>query len=215
MENLQNNQEREKKILTEDEEVSYGVGSFLWEVAKVFVWALVIILPIRVFLFQPFFVQGASMEPNFQNGDYLVVGELGYKETSLDLFGAHLFTVGEVKDLKREEVVVFRYPRNPEQYFIKRIIGLPGEQVKIANGKVQIFNKENPEGLVLDESGYLAKGVVTGGAVDITLSQDQYFVLGDNRPNSSDSRIWGPLPKNDVVGKVMLRAWPLAKTEIL
>ena len=215
MENLKNNQENEKKILTEDEEVSYGVGSFLWEVAKLIILVAVIMLPIRIFLFQPFRVQGASMQPNFQNNDYLIVNELTYKQTDVNLLGAHLFTVGTVKDLKRGEVVVFRYPKNPEQYFIKRVIGLPGEQVKIVNGKVKIFNQENPEGLTLDESGYLPKSVATGGAVDITLSQDQYFVLGDNRPNSSDSRIWGPLPKNDVIGKVMLRAWPFTKAEIL
>ncbi len=112
MEKLKNNS-------GENEEVYYGVGSFLLEIVKVFFWALVIILPIRVFLFQPFFVQGASMEPNFKNGDYLVVNELGYKETSIDVVGKHLFTVGEVRDLKRGEVVVFRYPRNPQQYFIK------------------------------------------------------------------------------------------------
>ena len=198
-----------------EEQVYYGVGSFLLEVVKVFVWALVIILPIRVFLFQPFFVQGASMEPNFKNGDYLVVNELTYKQTDVNLLGTHLFTVGTVKDLKRGEVVVFRYPRNPEQYFIKRVIGLPGEQIKIVDGRVKIFSQSNPEGEVLDESAYLPKGLITSGAVEITLSQDQYFVLGDNRANSSDSRVWGPLPKNDVIGKVLIRAWPLAKAEIL
>ncbi len=208
--------EKSKNNTTEEnEEVYYGVGSFLWEVVKVFFWALVIILPIRIFLFQPFFVQGASMEPNFKNGDYLVVGELGYKETSIDVVGQHLFTVGEVKDLKRGEIVVFRYPRNPEQYFIKRVVGLPGEEVKIAEGKVMVFNKENPAGVILDENAYLPKGLSTSGTTDITLSQDQYFVLGDNRANSSDSRVWGPLPKYDVVGKVLIRAWPFSKAEIL
>ncbi len=208
MEKLKNNS-------GENEEVYYGVGSFLLEIVKVFFWALVIILPIRVFLFQPFFVQGASMEPNFKNGDYLVVNELGYKETSIDVVGKHLFTVGEVRDLKRGEVVVFRYPRNPQQYFIKRVIGLPGEQVKVADGKVRIFNKENPDGVILDENAYLPKGLSTGGTTEITLSQDQYFVLGDNRANSSDSRVWGPLPKYDVVGKVLIRAWPFSKAEVL
>jgi signal peptidase I len=216
MEKLKVVSKEEKDIKAkDDEEGYYGVGSFLLEVVKVFIWALVIILPIRVFLFQPFFVQGASMEPNFKNGDYLVVNELGYKQTDVNIFGGHLFTVKMAKDLKRGEVVVFRYPRNPEQYFIKRIIGLPGERVKIADGKAEIFNKENIDGMILDESGYLKKGLSTGGTIDITLSEDQYFVLGDNRQNSSDSRVWGPLPKNDIIGKVLLRAWPLSKAEIL
>lgn len=215
MEKLKSVNKEEKRVKNEDEEGYYGVGSFLLEVVKVFVWALVIILPIRVFLFQPFFVQGASMEPNFKNGDYLVVNELGYKQTDVNILGSHLFTVGMTKDLKRGEVVVFRYPRNPEQYFIKRIIGLPGEQIKIADGKVKIFNQEKPEGAILEESEYLKKDLSTGGSIDITLNKDQYFVLGDNRQNSSDSRVWGPLPKNDIIGKVLLRAWPLSKAEIL
>ncbi|MEI8344415.1 MAG: signal peptidase I [Candidatus Moraniibacteriota bacterium] len=215
MEKPKNINNKEKETVAENGESYYGVGSFLLEVAKVFIWALVIILPIRVFLFQPFFVQGASMEPNFKDGDYLVINELGYKQTDIAFVGKHFFTVGTMKDLKRQEVVVFRYPRNPQQYFIKRVIGLPGEQIKIAEGKVKIFNKENPDGFVLDESGYLPKGLSTGGIIDIKLSDQQYFVLGDNRANSSDSRIWGPLPKNDVVGKVLIRAWPLSKAEIL
>ncbi len=215
MEKSKNINKEGRGTAIEDEEVYYGVGSFLLEVVKVFVWALVIILPIRVFLFQPFFVQGASMEPNFKDGDYLVINELGYKQTDVDVIGKHLFTVGTAKDLSRGEVVVFRYPRNPQQYFIKRIIGLPGEQIKIADGKVKIFNKENPDGMILDESGYLPKGLSTSGTMDITLSDQQYFVLGDNRSNSSDSRVWGPLPKYDVIGKVLIRAWPFSKAEIL
>jgi signal peptidase I len=198
-----------------DEEVYYGVGSFLWEVLKVFFWALVIIVPIRVFLFQPFFVQGASMEKNFQDSDYLIVNELGYKETNLDLAGAHLFTVNPFKEFNRGDVVVFRYPLDKSQFFIKRVIGLPGEQVKIEGGKVTIYNNENPDGFVLDEHGYLPQDLITNGAVKVSLTSQQYFVLGDNRQFSHDSRAWGPLPKDDVVGKVILRAWPLNKAEIL
>ena len=161
-------------IIEENEDVYYGVGSFLWEVIKVFFWALVIIVPIRVFLFQPFFVQGASMEQNFKNGDYLIINEFGYKTTNADLGEIHLFTVNSFKDLKRGDVVVFRYPRDPKQYFIKRIIGLPGEQVKVENGKVIVYNSENPEGFVLDESGYLTKGLQTNGAVTTALNSQEY-----------------------------------------
>lgn len=198
-----------------DEEVYYGVGSFLWEVVKVFFWALIIIVPIRVFLFQPFFVQGASMEPNFKDGDYLIVNELGYKQTSADIDGLHLFTVKSFRELNRLDVVVFRYPRDPKQFFIKRVIGLPGEQVKVEAGRVTVFNNQNPDGLVLDERAYLPAGLSTSGAVTTTLKSDEYFVLGDNRQFSHDSRAWGVLPESDVVGKVLVRAWPLSKAGIL
>lgn len=200
-----------------DEDVYYGVGSFLWEVIKVFLWALVIIVPIRVFLFQPFFVQGASMEPNFKDGDYLVVNEFGYKITGvLDDFGLpHIFTVGSFKDFNRDDVVVFRYPKDPKQFFIKRVIGLPGETVKVEGGKVTVFNEQNPGGMILNENTYLPAGLMTNGALTVKLSSDEYFVLGDNRQFSHDSRAWGPLPKKDVIGKVLIRAWPISKAEIL
>ncbi len=200
-----------------DEEVYYGVGTFLWEVIKVFLWAMIIIIPIRVFLFQPFFVQGSSMEPNFKDSDYLIVNEFGYKITNvLDDFGfPHVFTVGTFREFSRGDVVVFRYPRDPSQFFIKRVIGVPGEKVKIEGNKITIFNDKNPEGMVLDESSYLASTVITNGAVTTELKNDDYFVLGDNRQFSHDSRAWGVLPKSDVIGKVLIRAWPFSKAEIL
>lgn len=198
-----------------EEDVYYGVGSFLWEVLKVFFWALIIIMPIRIFLFQPFFVQGASMETNFKDGDYLIVNELGYKETSLDLGSMHLFNVNSFRELNRQDVVVFRYPKDPKQFFIKRVIGLPGEKVKLELGVVTIYNEAHPEGFVLNEHSYLASNVLTTGSVLLTLEDDEYFVLGDNRQFSHDSRAWGVLPKNDVIGKVLIRAWPISKAEIL
>lgn len=207
--------EQDNNKFEDDDGIYYGVGSFLWEVIKVFFWALVIIVPIRVFLFQPFFVQGASMEPNFRDGDYLVVNELGYKQTDLNFDGIHFFSVGSFKDLNRGDVVVFRYPKDPKQFFIKRIIGLPGETVKIENGKVMIFDEKNPDGTLLDEHAYLPAGLATAGKVVTTLGSDEYFVLGDNRQFSHDSRSWGPLPKKDVVGKVLVRAWPLGKAKVL
>lgn len=192
----------------------FGVGSFLLEIIKVFVLAFVIIAPIRIFLFQPFFVQGASMEPNFEDGQYLIINELGYKETSVGLGNIHLFEVGSFKELKRGDVVVFRYPKDPKQFFIKRVIGLPGEKVEISDGKVYIFNKSNPEGYVLDESIYLPKITKTQPDVIQELNENQYFVMGDNRPYSHDSRAWGPVSKDLIVGKVLLRAWPFNETAI-
>ncbi|MCX6766654.1 MAG: signal peptidase I [Candidatus Moranbacteria bacterium] len=199
--------EKEKDIEPQGEE--YGFKGVIWEIVKMVFWVVVIIVPIRVFLIQPFFVQGASMEPNFEDKQYLIVNELGYKTTSLG--GA--FTVKPFKELQRGDVVVFRYPKNPSIFYIKRIIGLPGEKIEISNDRVKIFNAENPNGFVLDEGKYLSASVMTAGEINLTLG-DEYFVMGDNREYSSDSRSWGPVPAQDVMGKVVLRAWPFNKAGI-
>jgi len=192
----------------------FGVGSFLLEIVKVFILALVIITPIRVFLFQPFFVQGASMEPNFEDGEYLIINELGYKKTEIGIGGKDFFSVSPFKELERGDTIVFKYPKDPKQYFIKRIIGLPGEKIKVSDGSVYIFNKENPDGFILDESEYLSGGATTPGDLAQNLGETEYFAMGDNRFYSHDSRAWGPLDKKFVIGKVLIRAWPLNKASI-
>lgn len=165
------------------------------EVLEVAVVALVAVFLIRTFLVQPFLVSGASMAPTFENGDYLLVDELTY----------HL------RQPERGEVIVFRYPNDESTYFIKRVIGLPGEKVKITDGKVEIFNQEYPQGEFLSEN-YLPSGLQTvvraGGQADFDLSANQYLVLGDNRAYSFDSRDWGVLNSKEVVGLVRLRLWP-------
>jgi signal peptidase I len=167
-----------------------GFLSFIWEIAKIVVVALLIVLPIRYFLFQPFLVKGQSMEPNFGNGDYLIIDQLSYR----------------LREPQRGEVVVFKYPNIPSQRYIKRIVGLPGETVEIKEGKVII------SGVALDESTYLAGFVYTDEREFnlITLADSEYFVLGDNRAASSDSRIWGSLPREDIIGRAFIRAWPFA-----
>jgi signal peptidase I len=190
----------------------YQKVSYFIELIKVIVWALVIIIPVRTFLFQPFFVQGSSMEPNFHDGEYLIVNEWGYKQTTVSAKDKEIFTVDPSKEFKRGEVVVFRYPQNPREFFIKRIIGLPGERVKIENNQVIIFNEDNSRGFSLDESAYLPSMTTRTDCkeyCDFSLSDQEYMVLGDNRSHSSDSRSWGTLPKEYVIGKVLLRAWPL------
>lgn len=196
------------------EQQTSGVGSFVLEIVKVFLLAFIIIVPIRIFLFQPFFVQGASMEPNFENDEYLIINELGYKETAADIYGTHLFTVEPFREVDRGVVIVFRYPKNRSQFFIKRVIGLPGEKVELNDGKVFIYNDENPDGFQLDESAYLSRSVKTSGNLVLRLKEDEYFVMGDNRPASLDSRSWGPVNEGDIVGKVMLRAWPLDRLDV-
>jgi signal peptidase I len=192
----------------------YGFRGVVWEIVKMVFWVVVIIVPIRVFLIQPFFVQGASMEPNFEDKEYLIINELGYKKTNVGFSSGeksvNFFTVDSFKDLQRGDVVVFRYPKNPKVFYIKRIIGLPGERIEISGDQVKIFNAENPNGFVLDESKYLSASEVTSGEINLTLEKE-YFVMGDNRKYSSDSRSWGPVPEDDVIGKVVLRAWPLGK----
>ncbi|MFA6184371.1 MAG: signal peptidase I [Parcubacteria group bacterium] len=203
-----NNLDNLKDKSEEREEVYQGVGGFFVEIVKIFVLAIVVILPIRVFLFQPFFVQGASMEPNFENGQYLIVNELGYKETDL-----RVAKVSSFKEIKRGEVIVFRYPLNPTQFFIKRVIGLPGERVKIEKGSVYIYNQSHSDGFKLDES-YLPQGLETKGDNDYIIKNDEYYVMGDNRNHSSDSRTWGPIKTSNVVGRVLLRAWPINKAKL-
>lgn len=164
---------------------------FIWESSKIIIIALLIVVPIRYFIFQPFFVRGQSMEPSFLTGDYLIIDELSYR----------------FRGPERGEIIVFRYPENPSQKYIKRIIGLPGETVQIESGQVIVY-KEDGISQVLDESAYLADFVQTSGATEISLGQDEYFVLGDNRPVSSDSRRWGTVPQGNIIGRVFLRAWP-------
>jgi signal peptidase I len=171
---------------------------FLWETLQVIVISLAIIIPVRYYLIQPFFVKGASMEPNFDDGQYLIIDELSYR-------------LGKPQ---RGDVIIFKYPNDPRQYYIKRIIGLPGETIEIKNNQIIILSSAFPSALYLDESSYLADNEVTGGDSKVSLSDTQYFVLGDNRQASYDSRRWGPLEKNFIIGKVWLRAWPLTKAAL-
>lgn len=171
--------------------------SFFWDLIKVTLIALVLVGLVRYFLFQPFFVQGASMEPTFEDGEYLIVDELSYY----------------FRTANRGEVIVFKYPLDTSQYFIKRVVGLSGETVEIKNGEVKIYNKENPNGFLLKEK-YLPDNLQTLGDIKAKLGAGEYFVLGDNRSRSADSRRFGSVPKEDIVGKVFLRAWPPARAQI-
>lgn len=153
---------------------------------------VVVVLPLRAFVVSPFVVDGESMHPTFENLDYLIVDELIY-----DLHAP-----------ARGDVIVFRYPGDPSVFYIKRIIGLPGETVSITRGAITITKTDGAditldEPYVVDEDATYTKNV--------TLASDEYFVMGDNRPNSSDSRVWGPLPAKDIIGRVDLRLLPLAK----
>ncbi|MBI4087544.1 MAG: signal peptidase I [Candidatus Liptonbacteria bacterium] len=162
------------------------------EIFEIAVVALGAVFLIRSFLVQPFLVSGSSMVPEFSHGDYLLIDEITYR----------------FRQPERGEVLVFKYPNNPSTYFIKRIVGLPGEDVEIKDNKITIFNNGNPDGFALKES-YVAKSVYTSGSERVRLKSDEYLMLGDNRSYSFDSRNWGPLKASNIVGLVRLRLWPL------
>lgn len=177
------------------------MGAFIWDLVKILIIALVIIVPFRMFIAEPFVVSGSSMLPNFHNNDYLIVDRISYK------IGAP----------KRGDVIVLLYPKDTSQFFIKRIIGLPGETVCFRQGHVAISpvpitsaECQAGEGTVLNEA-YLPDQTETLAAnTVVTLGSGEYFVLGDNRTASSDSRVWGILPANDIVGRVWLKVYPFS-----
>lgn len=160
------------------------------EILEVVVIAVVTVFLIRYFLIQPFLVSGASMEPSFSDGNYLLIDEITYR----------------FRGPERGEVIVFRYPKDPSTFFIKRIIGLPGEKVVFKNGNVYINN-------IRLEEDYLSDTLRSSDNLSVTLGGGQYFVLGDNRSHSFDSRSWGPISKKHIIGVARLRILPLSDVD--
>lgn len=171
-----------------------SAGLFIIEVIKIIIISLAIIIPVRYYLIQPFYVKGASMEPTFHDYEYLIINEISYR----------------FSEPQRGDVVVLKDPQDTSQFFIKRIIGLPEEIIEIDRGEVIIYNEENSQGIVIDEF-YLSPEIVTLGEYLVTLKESEYFVLGDNRKSSFDSRNLGPISRDYIVGKVWVRAWPFNK----
>jgi signal peptidase I len=172
-----------------------GWQSF-WEMVRFAVLAILIVVPIRAFVAEPFIVSGSSMVPTFENGDYLVIDKVSYELGAPD----------------RYDVAVFRYPLDPSKFFIKRIVGLPNEIVDIHGNTVTITNKENPEGFVLDQP--FVKNP-SDSQTHFELKNDEYFVMGDNRRASSDSRYWGAVNKEFLTGRALVRLLPVGKINIL
>ncbi len=167
-------------------------GTFFLELIKIVILAGVTIGVVRYFLFKPFYVKGQSMEPNYYEKDYLIIDELSYR----------------FREPQRGEVIVFEAPDNNKDYYLKRILGLPGERIKVEDNKVVIYNDEHPQGMVVEEI-YLIED--TTGSIIQTIGPDQYFVLGDNRDASYDSRRFGPINEGTIVGRAFLRGWPFTR----
>lgn len=157
---------------------------------------LAIVLPIRIFIAKPFIVSGTSMYPTFDTWHYLIIDQVTYR----------------LEEPQRGDVIVFKYPRDPSRFFIKRIIALPGETITLEGTTTIIKNAENPDGFTLDEF-YVSADHTKTSSMTVTLSKGEYFVMGDNRRASADSRYWGPLGDSNIVGRAIVRLFPFAQAQ--
>lgn len=169
-----------------------------WELFKLAVLVAVIVIPIRAYVAQPFIVSGGSMLPTFQPGEYLIIDELSYL----------------LRAPARGEVIVFRYPKDPKKFFIKRIMALPGETVIVTRTGVHITTADG-EKISFEETYLKAEMRADWLTSPVTLGDDEYFVLGDNRPASLDSRAWGAVPANLIKGRAFVRLLPITKADYL
>ncbi len=181
-----NNDDLKENNLTEPDAKPHP----LTEILQFSIIAMLIVVPIRMFVAQPFIVSGESMINTFQSGEYLIVDQVSY----------------HINDPARGDVIIFRYPRDPSKFFIKRVIGIPGDSIKIEDAQITITNESNPDGVLLDEP-YIQSMTPTA-LFEETLSDREYFVMGDNRDHSSDSRSWGVLQEERIVGRAYLRLFP-------
>lgn len=180
----------EAPIIPDDSKPEVHEEHPFWEIIRFSIIALIIVIPIRMFIAQPFIVSGASMQETFQSGEYLIVDQVTYHFSSP----------------QRGDVVIFRYPRDPSKFFIKRVIAVPGESISITNNVVTIKNEQNKQGFILDEPYVSSMNVNTD--VNQTLGEREYFVMGDNRDFSSDSRAWGVLQEERIIGRALFRLFP-------
>ena len=166
-------------------------NSFLFEVIKFVALVVFVVLPFRALVAQPFMVSGVSMEPTFRDNDYLIVNQLSKR----------------LGNIERYDVIVFKAPTENTRFYIKRVIGLPGETIEIKEGITTVTLPESTDPIKINDT--YTQGETLGQTL-ITLGSDEYFVMGDNRQNSSDSRIWGPLPSDNIVGTPLVRLYPFS-----
>jgi len=174
-----------------------SIAIFILQLVVLAVIAFGLVRLVHQFVFQPYYVYGSSMEPNFFNFDYLIIDKVSY-------------LAGEPK---RGEAVVLISPLDQRSKFLKRVIGLPGEEIKIKEGK--IYLKTNSASWQELEEPYLQKGLSTPGEIDVSLKEDEYFVLGDNRGSSLDSRSFGPVKERAILGRICLRLWPFDRLTVI
>jgi signal peptidase I len=179
---------QEPDSLPPDTKTSY----FLGEILESVVIAVVLAVIIRVFLFQPFYIPSGSMEPTLTEGDRIIVSKINYR-------------LGQPK---RWDIIVFKYPVDPKRDFIKRMTGLPGETVQIQDSTIYIDGNKV-------EQSFLPVGLRYNDYGPIKIPEGQYFMMGDNRNNSEDSRVWGTLPKGNIVGKALFIYWPINRIQML
>ncbi len=155
-----------------------------------------VIIPFRIFVAQPYIVDGWSMDPTFRSGEYLIVDQISFR----------------LREPVRGEVVVFKYPKDPRKYFIKRIIGLPGETVIIKEGVVSVVDAE---GKTLSLNEPFVAFFKNDDNAEYVLGRTEFFVMGDNRIGSADSRLWGALPEQNIVGRPLFSLFPVSRISVL
>lgn len=158
--------------------------------------AIGLALLIQAFVVRPFIVSGSSMDPNIKDGQYLIVDEISYK----------------FHEPQRGDIIVFKAPPEPTKYYIKRIIGLPGDTVSINGTAITITNAEHPNGFTLSENFITHP---ENDTMTVKVPAGSYFVMGDNRSGSYDSRAWGMLPAVNIRGRALLRLLPLSTIDYL
>ena len=175
------------------------------EIVQVVLMTLAIVIPIRLFIANPFKVEGKSMEPTYFDHEYLIIDEISYR----------------FHEPQRGEVVVLHPPTDPGKYFIKRVVAMPNETIEIIQGKVKIFNTAHPTGWTLDETSYFDLSELSKSEQEmmsmrpVTLGENEYFVMGDNRRASFDSRYFGPITRDELIGRAWIRGWPVNRWGVL
>ena len=190
------------------------MSRFAREFAEAIVLALIVFLVIQTSI-RNFKVDGSSMHPTLEGGQYLLVNKLVYSQIDTERLSRILPFWSKdrpsghfaIHPPQRGEVIVFRFPKDPRKDFVKRVVGLPGETVELRRGVVYVDGTRLEEPYLTDRDNSTRPAVLLG--------EEQYFVLGDNRPSSNDSRNWGPVPEKNVVGKVWVVYWPFSELRLV
>jgi signal peptidase I len=190
----------------EEEKPSKGALHVVWEIGKTILIAAAVVFFINTFVFQAYYVSGNSMNPNYHDGDYLLISKFPTSMRNI----AGIFGQKGNLNLKRGDILVFRPPEAPNLFYIKRVIALPGERLTLKDGVFTIYNKDNPNGMVLKEP-YIDPRYKTEGEVDEVIAPGHVFMVGDNRSpgGSYDSRAWGQLNQDAIIGNAFFRLIPL------